>query len=137
MFSFNPFTPEFLKWTLPSLNLDSSIVANRNKSKTFSNRIANSVDPDEMAHNEPSHLDLQFAKVSVLVCKADRVNNCHPPLCKRIHTKENIIFSWSGLPFKNFTSGPVSFEGYSFTINHFCSEVKFASCFGFYTLFVT
>ena len=25
---FNPFTLEFLKWTLPSLNLDSSIVAN-------------------------------------------------------------------------------------------------------------
>ena len=44
------FTPEFLKWTLPSLNLDTFIVAN--------NRMANSVDPDEMAHYEPSHLDL-------------------------------------------------------------------------------
>ena len=26
---FNSFTPEFLKWTLPSLNVDTSIVANR------------------------------------------------------------------------------------------------------------
>ena len=35
----NPFSPEDLKWTLSSC-------------------MANSVDPDEMAHDEPSHLDL-------------------------------------------------------------------------------
>ena len=29
----NPFTPEFLKWTFPSLNLDTSIAANRDISK--------------------------------------------------------------------------------------------------------
>ena len=53
-FSFNPFNPEFLKWTLPSLNLDTSIVAN----SKINNWITNDVDPDEMAHYEPSHLDL-------------------------------------------------------------------------------
>ena len=36
--------------------------------------MANSVDPDEMAHDEPSHLDLQFAQVSVLVGQVDRIN---------------------------------------------------------------
>ena len=43
-----PFTIEFLKW-IPSLNLDKSIVANRDVSQKA---------PDEMADNEPSHLDL-------------------------------------------------------------------------------
>ena len=52
---FNPFTPEFLKWTLPSLNLDMSIVAN-GVSVQNKNRMGNIVDPDEMAHYEPSHL---------------------------------------------------------------------------------
>ena len=52
----NPFTPECLKWTLPSLNLD-YIVANKFQS-IINNRMANSEDPDEMAHYEPSHLDL-------------------------------------------------------------------------------
>ena len=46
-----PFTPEFLKWSLPSLNLDKSIVENR----SFS---LNSVDPDEMNSYEQSCLDL-------------------------------------------------------------------------------
>ena len=54
---FNPFTSEFLKLTHPSLYLDTSIVANRGLVK-INNRIANSVDPDETAHYEPSHLDL-------------------------------------------------------------------------------
>ena len=60
---FNPFTPEFMKWPLPSLNLDTSIVAKRFQAK-ISNRMANSVDPDEtvlywLSHYEPSHLDLR------------------------------------------------------------------------------
>ena len=37
--------------------------------------MANSVDPDETAPYMPSHLDLQFAKVSVLVYRAERVNH--------------------------------------------------------------
>ena len=54
-----PFTSEFLKWTLPPLYLVMSIIVNR----VFFllriiNRLENSVDPDEMAHYEPSHLDL-------------------------------------------------------------------------------
>ena len=38
---FNPFHPEFMKWTFPSVNLDMSIVANRDvsqKSKTQNNK---------------------------------------------------------------------------------------------------
>ena len=46
-----PFTPEFLKWSLPSLNLDKSIIENR----SFS---LNSVDPDEMNSYEQFCLDL-------------------------------------------------------------------------------
>ena len=41
----------------PFLNLDTSVAANRDILK-INNRMANSVDPDEMAHNEPSHLNL-------------------------------------------------------------------------------
>ena len=37
---------------LASMQVDTFIVAKSN------NRMANSVDPDEMASNEPSHLDL-------------------------------------------------------------------------------
>ena len=52
------------------MNFDTFIVANRISVK-INNRMANSVDPDEMAWYKPSHLDLQFAKV--LVCRDDRV----------------------------------------------------------------
>ena len=45
-----------MKWAFPSLNLDTSIVANRKVSQN-QNRMANSVNPDETAH-EPSHQDL-------------------------------------------------------------------------------
>ena len=31
---------------------------------------ANTVDPDEMAHNEPSHLDLQCLQIQLLLCLA-------------------------------------------------------------------
>ena len=46
----NPFIPEFLQWTLPSLNLDTSINANRDIRKKIWNQMVNSVDPDETAH---------------------------------------------------------------------------------------
>ena len=49
-----PFIPE---WTLLLLNLDASIVANKDVSRK-SKTIPNSVDPDETALYEPSHLDL-------------------------------------------------------------------------------
>ena len=63
---FNPFTPEFLKWTLPSLNVcisnigvsDLSQKKKKKKKKKNETRMSNSVEPDEMAHDEPSHLDL-------------------------------------------------------------------------------
>ena len=45
---FNSFTPVFLKWTLPSLNLGMPITAKR---------VSNTVDPDKLAQYEPSHLD--------------------------------------------------------------------------------
>ena len=53
----NPSTPKFLKSTHPSLNLDTLFVANRG----FNQIIITdwySVDPDETARDEPSHLDL-------------------------------------------------------------------------------
>ena len=55
--SINPFPSEFPKWTLLSLNLGMSIIANR-VSVNIKNWMANSVDADEIAHHEPSHLDL-------------------------------------------------------------------------------
>ena len=54
---FNPFHPEFMKWMFPLLTLDMSIIANRDVSQN-KNRMANSVNPDETAHDEPSHQDL-------------------------------------------------------------------------------
>ena len=39
--------------------MDTFIVANRGFSQNH-NRLANSVDPDEMAHYEPSHLNLHY-----------------------------------------------------------------------------
>ena len=54
--SLNPFTPEFIKRNLPSPNLVTAIVANRGFDQNKKN--GNSVDPDEMAHYEPSHLEL-------------------------------------------------------------------------------
>ena len=44
-----------MQWAFPSLNLDMSIIANTDVDQ---NRMATSVDPDETAHNEPSHQDL-------------------------------------------------------------------------------
>ena len=43
----------------------------RSQSK-IRNRMVNSLDLDKMTHYEPSHLDLQFAQVSVLVYRADK-----------------------------------------------------------------
>ena len=45
----NSFIPEFLKWTLPSLNLVRTIVPNRNLSQK--SKYNCSVDPDETAHS--------------------------------------------------------------------------------------
>ena len=57
----NPFIHEFLKWNLPFLYLVMSIVVNRLFFFLLKNinRLANCVEPDEMAHYEPSHLDLR------------------------------------------------------------------------------
>ena len=56
-FHIGPFIPEFLKWILSSLNLVRTNAPNRGLSHK-SKQISNSVDPDEMARYEPSHLDL-------------------------------------------------------------------------------
>ena len=48
-----------LIWTLPFLNFDLSTDAEGFQSK-IKNKTANSVDPDEMAHSEMSHLDLHY-----------------------------------------------------------------------------
>ena len=39
-------------------NLDTSNAANRDIHQKINNRMANNVEPDEMAHYEPSYLDL-------------------------------------------------------------------------------
>ena len=57
----NRFTPEFLKWTLPSLKFGMFIIASRVLAKK-ENRMANNVDQDETANYEPSHLDLRCFK---------------------------------------------------------------------------
>ena len=57
-YELDPFIPEFLKWPLPALCLDMSTDANRVFQSKIQNRMANSVDPDEMALNDPSHQDL-------------------------------------------------------------------------------
>ena len=49
-----------------------SIHENRGFSLKPQNRMANSVDPDNGSY-EPSHQDLQFAQISVLVCMAERL----------------------------------------------------------------
>ena len=56
--NFNPFIPKLLIWTILSLDLDWSIVANKDMSE-IKNRMTNSEDPDETACYKPSHLDLQ------------------------------------------------------------------------------
>ena len=55
---FNSFIPEFLKWTLPSLNLELSTDVNVGFSVKSKIKKPNNVDPDETAHYEPSQLDL-------------------------------------------------------------------------------
>ena len=52
---FNNSLPEYLNWTLPSLNLTMSAGGFQSKIET---RMTNSVDPDETARHEPSHQDL-------------------------------------------------------------------------------
>ena len=53
----NLFIPEFLKWIPPSPNLVRKTVPNRGLRKKIKT-VANSEDPDETTHYEPSHLDL-------------------------------------------------------------------------------
>ena len=64
-------TPEFVTLTLPSLNLDTSIVA-IGVSVEINNRIANSLDPDETDRYESSGSAL-FTKTSVLACSDEKV----------------------------------------------------------------
>ena len=54
---FNLFTLEFMKWTLPSLNLDTFIVTNTDFSHKSTTEWQ-TVDPDGTAHYKPFHLDL-------------------------------------------------------------------------------
>ena len=69
---FNAFTPEFLKWSLQSLNLEKSIDANKDFSLN-KNGMANSVDPDETGCYEPSHIKYLFLspglkRVKITLC---------------------------------------------------------------------
>ena len=53
---FHTIIPEFLKWTLPFLNLDMSTASGKCKIK---NRMTNSVDPNETVHYDLFQLGLQ------------------------------------------------------------------------------
>ena len=53
-----PFTLEFLKWTLPSLNLYTHRLLHIGVSVIIHYQSGNSVDFNETALDEPSHLDL-------------------------------------------------------------------------------
>ena len=71
----NPLIPEFLKWTLPCLNLDTSTDANRGFYLKYNNIMANSVYPDETARDEPSHQDLHCLHRHIFcVCRDEKVN---------------------------------------------------------------
>ena len=65
----NLFVPNFLKWILPSLNLDMSTDAKIGFQSNVENRMANSVDPHETVHYEPAHLDLySLHRYLFLIC---------------------------------------------------------------------
>ena len=53
----NLYIPEFLKWILPSFNLDTSILCKHGIQSTVI-KMTSSVDPDEVTRYEPSYLDL-------------------------------------------------------------------------------
>ena len=63
---------QFRKWTLPSLNLDNPLLL-IGVSVQNQYRMANSIDSDEKAHFVSSG-SILFAKVSVLVCRDERVH---------------------------------------------------------------
>ena len=66
----NPFTPEFRKWFNLSLNLETSVIGhkdfNQTTKKKNKNRITNSIDQDEMAHYEPSHLNHHCLQITCI-----------------------------------------------------------------------
>ena len=65
MWKFNPFTPEFQRWTLPSFYLDTATDENSLKSKI----IWETVDPDD-----PSRLDLHcLHKCLALIFRAESI----------------------------------------------------------------
>ena len=63
MRTFNPFHPEFLKWSIPLLYLDMSIVVNTDVNQN-QNGMANIADPD-------GSRSTLFAQVSGFVCRAE------------------------------------------------------------------
>ena len=65
---FNASTSDFLKWSLPVLNLDTCIVASRAVNK-YQNRMTNKLNPDELVRLEWPHLDLYYFQ-SCLLCSA-------------------------------------------------------------------
>ena len=73
-YNFKPFTPEFLKWTLPFFTLDKSIDENRDlslKSKENGKHCRSQL----AAHYEPSHLDLHWLlRYTGFACRVERFN---------------------------------------------------------------
>ena len=69
----------FLKWSLPSLNLDLSLIQKGKQSVTTCNdnykKKANNIDPDETAYYEPANLDLHYLH-RYLFCSVKVVGWC-------------------------------------------------------------
>ena len=61
---------ELVKWTLPFSNWDISSDANCNVSQNTEARKANKLEPDELARDEPSRLDLHYLQ-KYLFCLLD------------------------------------------------------------------
>ena len=85
--SFHPFVPEFLKCTFPSLHLGIFIIADWVLLK-IKNRKANSVDPDEIAHNEQTN-EHTVCKGTCFGMQAERGNNRNKVLTALLLTQGN------------------------------------------------
>ena len=72
---FNPFTPKFLKWPLPALKLDKSIVANGDASQKPKTKLQTvKLLKRLLIMSCLSSWSTLFAKVSILVSGSERLN---------------------------------------------------------------
>ena len=85
----NPFIPEFLTWTHPSFIPEFELIhyCEQGFQSKHNNKMASSVDPDETAHYEPSHQNLQSLK-RYLYWSVGMKGSIH--LCSCVQTKKTL-----------------------------------------------